>query len=252
MEDDPKRHAQRQATVLVVDNAASYASGPIAPGEVVAIGGTALGPAKPVSLMLDRNGGVSTLLGGVQVLFNGIPAPLTYVSAAQVNAIVPYEVAGLLNLSLVVKSRTLSSTAYPLTLANTAPGLFTLNSSGKGPAAIVNQDGTINSPNNPAPKGSYVSLYATGEGKTAPLGVTGGITAISAVPPLTPQPLLPVSAMIDGHPASMSFFGEVPGAVAGLMQVNVQVPVNARSGALSIALSVGGDLTQAGVTLSVK
>ena len=239
-------------TVSVVDNAASFISGPIAPGEIVTIGGTNLGPTTPASLTLDQSGRVSTFLGGVQVLFNGIPAPLTYVSASQVNAIAPYEIAGSLNLSVVVKFQVLSSMAYPLALATNAPALFTLNSSGTGPAAIVNQDGSINSRTNPAPKGSYVSVYATGEGQTAPPGLTGSITSVSPVPPLTPQPLLPVSVMIGGQPATMSFFGEAPEAVAGLMQVNVQVPVDAASGDLPIVVSVGGNPSQSGTTVSVQ
>jgi len=73
--------------------------------------------------------------------------------------------------------------------AAVSPGLFTLNQSGTGQAAVVNQDGTINGPNNPAPAGSTIVLYGTGQGQVSP-AVADGTAAPSAPLVLGPSALL--------------------------------------------------------------
>lgn len=240
-------------SIAAVVNAASWQAGPVSPGEIITIGGTGLGPSTPSDLMLNDSGKVSTTLDGVQVLFNGIAAPQTYVSGVQINAVVPYEVAGATNLSVQVSAGGQTSQAFPLKLAGTAPAIFTANGSGTGPAAILNQDNSYNGPGNPAAKGSYVVLFLTGEGLTNPGGVTGKVTSISAVPPLTPQPVLsPVTVSIGGQPVFVAFYGEAPDMVSGVMQINVQIPANAPSGNLPVSVSVGGSGTQSGVTVSVE
>ena len=52
--------------------------------------------------------------------------------------------------------------------------------------------------------------------------------------PITPQPILPVSVIIGGQPAPVSFYGEAPNFVAGVMQVNVRIPVNALTGDIPV------------------
>jgi hypothetical protein len=124
--------------IAVVVNSASFVDGPISPGEIVAIGGTAIGPTIPASLTLDQTGKVATTLSGVQVLFSGTPAPLIYVSSTQINAAVPYEIEGLLNPFVQVTYQGRLTNSYPLTPSSTAPALFTSNGSGIGPAAALN------------------------------------------------------------------------------------------------------------------
>jgi len=93
----------------------------------------------------------------------------------------------------------------------------------------------------------------TGEGQTNPAGVTGKVTTVSATPPLTPAPLLPVSVLIGGQPAAaIPFFGEAPGLVSGVLQLNVTIPNNVGTGDLPIVVSVGSNQSQSGVTVSVK
>jgi uncharacterized protein (TIGR03437 family) len=239
-------------TINTVVNAASYATGAVSPGEIISIGGSAIGPAIPAFLALDQSGNVSTSLGGAQVLFNGIAAPLIYVSSTQINSVVPYQIAGTISPFVQVKFMDQTSNALSLSSTTTAPAIFTLNASGTGPGAILNQDNSTNSPNNPAAKGSYVMLYLTGEGQTVPPGVTGKVTTVSASLPLTPQPVLPVGVLIDGQAALVSFYGEAPGFVSGVMQINVQIPPNAPSGNLPIQVSIGGNSSQNGVTVSVQ
>src|ERR1035437_7075210 len=240
-----------------VTNAASYAAGPISPGEVIAIfadPSNPIGAVNSLGLTLDQNGNVSTSLGGVQVIFlpQGILAPLIYVSATQVNAVVPYEVTSASGLQVQIKFLGQPSNSFGLEMAETAPAVFTLNGSGVGPGAVLNQDYSPNSSNNPAPSGSVIILYMTGEGQTDPAGVTGKVTTTNLPPAqLTPRPLAAVSAAIDGKAATVLYAGEAPDYVAGLMQVNVQVPYNSRSGSLPIQVNVGSNSSQNGVTVAV-
>jgi uncharacterized protein (TIGR03437 family) len=185
-------------------------------------------------------------------LFSGTPAPLTYVSNTQINGVVPYEIQGLTNVQVQVSYQGLTSRPFPLVSAAAVPALFTNNGTGSGPAAALNQDGSYNTPGSPAAKGSYVVLYMTGEGQTVPAGITGQVTTVSPTPPATPLPALPVAVLINGQPASVAFYGEAPGLVSGVMQLNVQIPANALSGNLPVQVTVGPNTTQAGITISVQ
>ena len=220
-----------QLTAIV--HSASYAQGAISPGEIVTLFGIALGPANGAGLTLDASGAVSTTLAGVRVLFDGVAAPLVYVSGTQISAAAPYDLDGKTTTSVhVVYSGRLSNTInVPLTFAS--PGVYTVDASGKGPAATFRT-------------GDIISIYLTGEGQTTPGGINGKVTV---TPPI---PLLPVTATLDGQPVEVQFYGEAPGIVSGVMQVNIRVPGNARSGELPLVVSVGGVPSQSGVTVSVR
>jgi uncharacterized protein (TIGR03437 family) len=235
-------------------SAASYLDGPVAPGELVSIFGASLGPTAPGLLTLDIMGMVSTQLDGIVVTFNGYLAPLTYASATQINAIVPYGVAGDSTAIVQVTSGSIASNQVTVPLAPTAPAIFTLNSSGSGPGAILNPDSSLNTRLKPAARGTTIQIFLTGEGLTAPAQLSGQVTMVntSATGPLTPAPLLPVSVLIGGQPAHVDFAGEAPYVVAGVLQVNADIPSTAVSGANSIAVQVGTNLSQSGVTVWVK
>jgi uncharacterized protein (TIGR03437 family) len=241
--------------VLAVTSAASFATGAVSPGEIVTLWGTGIGPATPAYAAIDPSTGkLATTIGGVQVLFNGIAAPMVYAGATQISVVVPYEMASVASPGVWIKSAGQTSNAFQVTSAATAPGLFTQNSQGFGPGAIVNQDSSMNGPGNPAAKGSIVTVYMTGEGQTNPPGVTGSFTTATLPPPqVTPAPVQPIQVTIGGQPApNVTYAGEAPGFAAGLMQLNVQIPSTAPSGALSIVVSVGGNPSQNGVTVSVQ
>jgi len=242
------------STIKGVTNAASYATGAVSPGELVTIFGTAIGPATAVSATTDpATGKLATTIGGVQVLFNGTAAPMIYASSTQVSAVVPYEMAPVVSPSVWIKYLGQTSNVLQLTSTTTVPGLFTQNASGSGPGAILNQDNSLNGPGNRAAKGSIVQVYMTGEGQTSPPSVTGTITTATLPPPqVTPAPLLAVGVTINGLPALYVYAGEAPGLVAGMMQLNVQIPANAASGDLPIVVSIGGKASQNGVTVSVQ
>ena len=241
-------------TVMSVTNAASYATGAVSPGELVTIFGTSIGPATAASATTDlATGKLATTIGGVQVLFNGTAAPMIYASSTQVSAVVPYEMASVASPSVWIKYAGQASNAYQLTTTTTVPGLFTQNASGSGPGAVLNQDNSVNGPGNRAAKSSIVQVFMTGEGQTSPPSVTGAITAPTLPPPqVTPGPLLAVGVTINGQPALYVYAGEAPGLVAGMMQLNVQIPANAASGDLPILVSIGGNTSQKGVTVSVQ
>jgi trimeric autotransporter adhesin len=246
-------------TITQVVNSASDASAdPVSPGEVITIAGTGLGPATPVGVTLDSNGNVSTTSGGVQVLFNGIAAPILYASATQINCIVPYQLAGILSPFVQVKYAGQTSNAITLSVVAAAPGVYTQNEQGSGPAAVYNQNGSVNSQSNPEKKGNVVEIFITGEGQTSPPGVTGMVTPITSVSQL-PKPLLPVSVLIGGQPASIYFYGEVPFYqgnqlvyVSGVLQIDAIIPAATASGNVSLVVTVGNASSQSNVTLSVQ
>ena len=115
-----------------------------------------------------------------------------------------------------------------------------LNETGAGQAAAVNAaDGTVNTAANPVKIGGYISLYATGEGQTSPAGADGKLGGSTAT-----HPVLPVSATVGGIPATVQYQGGVSGQVAGLMQVNVQIPRDVQPGGyVPIVLQVGNVAT---------
>ena len=139
-----------------------------------------------------------------------------------------------------------------MNVVTTSPGLFTANSSGTGPGAILNSNNSVNAPSNPATRGDIVVVYMTGEGQTSPAGVTGKVTTVSSTPPLTPAPLLPVSITVGGQGANYTFAGQAPTFVSGVMQLNVVLPTAIGTGEQEILVTIGGNQSQRGVTVSVK
>jgi uncharacterized protein (TIGR03437 family) len=239
-------------TITTVVNAASFAAGAISPGQLISIVGTNLGPAVPAYLTLDRNGNVATSLSGVTVQVGGTLAPLIYASSTQINAVAPYEISGQPAVPVSVAYQGQSSNEFSVEAVPAAPGIFTQASSGAGPGAILNQDYSLNGPANPAKRGGTVTIFMTGEGQTSPPGIDGWVTMPTGSDPITPGPVLSVSATIAGQPALVQFAGEAPGIVSGVLQVNLQIPANAPTGNLAIVVSIGNINSQTGVTVSVQ
>jgi uncharacterized protein (TIGR03437 family) len=182
------------------------------------------------------------------VLFDGNPAPMIYAGPNQVSAVVPY---GLTNATtqVQVQYRGVDSGSFPMSLAPATPGIFTLDGSGTGQAAALNQDGSVNSSADPAPAGTVVVLYATGGGQTSPAGVDGSVTGSASLP----QPVLPVAVTIGGQPGTVSYAGGAPGIVAGVLQINVQVPAGIQTGpAVPVVLQIGSQTSPQSVSIAVK
>jgi uncharacterized protein (TIGR03437 family) len=232
----------RQDGVL---NAASLRTGAIAPGELITLIGSSIGPADPAQPQATA---IGTTLGGTRLLVNGIPSPLLYVSSNQINAVVPYGVSGATaNLIVEIQGQKRAGVTLPLTAAS--PALFTADSTGVGLADILNQDGSVNAPSNPAPRGSTVSVFATGAGQMDPPATDAQIGSAMALA----RPVLPVSIQIGGIAVEPSYAGTAPGIVSGVIQVNFRVPDGVIPGfPVSLSIQVGSLRSPAGVAIAVK
>ncbi len=234
--------------ISAVVNAASWVAGPVAPGEIITLGGTNIGPATPAGLRLTPAGLVDTTLAETRVLFDGIPAPLIYVSRNQINCVVPYGIAGRVTTRVQVEYQGVRSDPLELRVTDTAPGIFTLDASGRGQGAILNQNYSVNGPTNPAAKGSVVMIYATGEGQTNPPGRDGEV-----IGSVLRKPIKDVLVTIGGIPAKVEYAGSAPSFVAGVLQVNVVVPEGAPSGnAVPVILTIGGVSSPATVSMAIR
>jgi uncharacterized protein (TIGR03437 family) len=223
-------------------------SGPIAPGELITIIGSGLGPSTPAVFSVNPvTGMVDASLAGTRVFFGSIAAPITYTSANQINVISPYEIASLSQVAIQVQYQGSISTVQTLQVVPASPGAYTLDSSGAGGVVAANQDGTINGKNNPAAKGSYVTIYFTGGGQTNPGGVTGGVTRA-----VLKWLLQPVSVTVGNEAAKVSFDGAAPTFVDGVNQLNIQVSSDTPSGAQPIVITIAGRSSPSSVTLAIQ
>jgi uncharacterized protein (TIGR03437 family) len=213
-----------------LQNLASGAVGPgIAPGEIFAIFGSNIGPTQAVAGTPGTAGQFPTSLAGVQVLINGTPAPLLMVQAGEIHGVVPFGYsAGIATIQVINQGQA----ALPLDAPTSVnPGIFTIS----GQGAILNQDGTVNKPTNPARPGSIVSIYATGTGHLATPLVDGAVTPIPPPFVLLESPPQVTFAGVNGK---VLWAGSAPGLIVGVTQINVQMPANLPAGANLAAVPV--------------
>jgi uncharacterized protein (TIGR03437 family) len=202
-------------------NAASYAGPPVSVGEMVVIFGSNFGA-----------------IDTTNVLFEHLPGKVIYVTPTQLVATVP---AGAGNRDSIIVEVQTSHDVYsaPVTvnMAASAPALFTSDASGKGQAAAINQDNTVNSATSPAPAGSVVALYATG----------GGALTTDSLPRVA----FPVSATVGGLDAPVLYAGVAPGQPEGMIQINVQIPMALPPGKAEVVVNIGGIVSPSNVSLTV-
>jgi uncharacterized protein (TIGR03437 family) len=233
-----------------VTNAANYNADAVSPGEIVALFGTNMGPSSIVTLQVS-NGVVTNSAAGTQVLFDGVAAPMIYSLKGQVSAVVPYGVAGKTSTQVQVSYQGAVSNAVTMPVRAATPAIFSLDSSGVGPGAILNQDTSTNSTGNPAARDSVIAIYCTGGGVTTPATTPDGL--VIGVPPqvLAQSPVVKVT--IGGVDAPVQYAGAVPGTIAGLTQINVKVPAGLTpSLALPVIVKIGDFASTNGVTVAVK
>jgi uncharacterized protein (TIGR03437 family) len=226
--------------ITSVLNGASFTNTGLSPGQFFTIFGSNLGPANGQGLELDQNGNVATYLSGFAVTVNGTAAPLLYVSPTQINAIAPYEIANDVGqfASVEVYDNNASSGGFNVQVVAAAPSIFPL---GNGQGAILNQNYSVNGPNNPAARGSLISIYGTGQGQTSPGGVDGQINGASVAS--LPVPVGTFSITIGGvrvPDSDIGFAGDAPYSVDGFFQVDAIIPKNVGSGNQPVVLSIGG------------
>jgi uncharacterized protein (TIGR03437 family) len=237
-----------QPTLLcAVADAASENTGPVSPGKIVVLYGTGMGSSN-LSVAAPVNAVFGSQLAGTTVSVNGVPAPLIYAEAGQLSAIVPYETTA--STAQFTVSYQGQSSSFTMPVAASAPALFTVGSLGYGQAAAVNvTDGSLNSVK-PVAIGAYIELFATGEGQTQPAGIDGALAPL--MQPF-PMPVLPVTVTIGGLPANVIYAGAVPGVVAGLMQIDAQIPTGVTPGSqVPVVVQVGNATSSPAVWISVS
>jgi uncharacterized protein (TIGR03437 family) len=225
-----------------VYNAATLQTGGIAPNEYISLKGTGLGPATGVVSNMTTN------LSGASVSINGTPAYLTYAQDGQINVLVPFNVSGLESTTIQVAYNSVVGNSVTVPVVPASPGIFT-QEYGPGQAWIANQDGTFNSASNPAPRGTYVAFWVTGQGL---VNTTLGDGVQPTGPPYA-TPLLSVSVSLGGSavPASNIVFDGL--IYSGEVQINVLIPANAPTGnAVSLVVTIGGASSRTDATIAIK
>jgi uncharacterized protein (TIGR03437 family) len=205
--------------VFAIANAAhGSGTGRLAPGEVFSIYGPHIGPAVGMAATADPAGFLPTSLGGVQVTINGSLLHLLYVSDSQINAVAPQYLTGPARLRI-------NSVEFVASVGPSDPQIF---QTADGVAIAINQDGSLNSPDRPAPAGSVVAIWATG---------VGGYPVLQDGKIATTAQALNCCQVYGGGPLNVLYGGAAPGAVAGVVQVNFQVPLLVFGDTLGVSIS---------------
>jgi uncharacterized protein (TIGR03437 family) len=235
----PHARARPQLAAHAVIGAADRRPGAIAPGEIVTLFPDHAGPAEiaiwpnvfprdPDDLRYMRPPYWASL-GASRVFFDGLAAPIVYTLRGETQVVVPDAVAGRADTSIVVEYRGARSVPLTVPVAERAPAIFTLDGSGVGQAALLNETGCCNSVRNPAPRGSVVELYGTGEGR-----------------PIAGR--WPVQVAVGGVPAPVQYASRL-----GILVVNFRVPDAAPTGdAVPLAISIAGRASPPGVTMAIR
>jgi uncharacterized protein (TIGR03437 family) len=213
-----------QPTLLMVANSANnHSSGTIAPAELISLLGTGIGPASPIGgVVVD--GAFTTTLGGYQVLFNGVPAPLVYAGPDQINVVSPAAIGNQQSVDINVVGPQ-GATSFPTVfVASARPQIFSElrryaidGSTLPGSFALANnQDGTLNTESNPAHAGSIVTIWATGLGLAMEPMTDGAIVDRGS----------DVNLPITTNSIQVLYAGQAPSAIQGLMQINLKLPTS--------------------------
>ncbi len=231
------------AVFMILNSAVPDAAAGVAPGELLTLYGTALGPSTVLAGQPDQNGLFPTKLGGVSVEFSngdGSPpvlAPLLYVGPGQINLQVPFALTTPTTITITTPTTTLAPLSVPVI---DSIGIF----------GVVNQDGTVNTASNPASVGSVVSIYLTGLGAPSTSGPRTSNGAISSSAVDAFQYSVEVLTENSSEPLSVLYAGTAPGTINGLDQINVQLPANVQNPSLSVESTI--TLAASGVLVYTK
>jgi uncharacterized protein (TIGR03437 family) len=176
----------------------------------------------------------------VRVLLDNTSAEVLAAFTTQINFVVPEGLPSGVALLQIVCPGGISQ-PYPIPFAAASPGIFTASGTGAGEASIVNQDGSINGPGNPAAPGAYVSLFVTGMGNLNAAD-SSGLRRLSQA----------ASVSLGGIPAAVQYAGSAPTFTTGLQQINILVPAQTNGPTAAISLVAGDNANPQTVVLSVK
>jgi uncharacterized protein (TIGR03437 family) len=201
----------------------------------VLIFGQTVGPSPSVTSAVPSTGNLPTSAGGTTIAFNGTVAPIIYAGSAATSVQVPYEIAGSTTASVTMTVGNQVAAPVTVQVAPTAPALFTTDFTGTNGAVALNADGTVNSANNPAARGSVITLFATGEGITSPADVDGVVETSSAR-----VPVAPLSVTFSGTAGTVGTEGSTPKDVSGVLLLTATVPTTIATGTSTVIITSGG------------
>jgi uncharacterized protein (TIGR03437 family) len=219
--------------LVSVTNAANYLSRAAAPGGIISIfpspSSNTLGTTTADFNSLPQPLPLPTALGDTQVLINQVPVQLFYVSPSQINLPLSFNLpsTGTVDLRVVSKSTGQIYGATDLAMTSVSPGLFTLNATGSGQLAALNEDNSVNSPANPLTRGHILQIFGTGQGLVSNPPVDGVPATGGSVTTLPPQVLI---GSINASPSDIVYSGLAPGLI-GVWQVNVRISTTITAGA---------------------
>jgi uncharacterized protein (TIGR03437 family) len=226
-------------------NAASRLTGLVAPGELLLFAA----PSGPGNLVAATPAGGSypTQLGGMQITFDGIPAPILAAQNGYVLLVAPHELAARTTTTVQFLYLGNSSNLLQLPVAPSAPGLFAVASSGMGAGMILDKNLAPVSASSPARSGDLVFLTITGVGSVSPCGANGQSQAYTI---LTPQQS--IMATVGGIATSPVWIWGDPSGVPGMVQAAVIVPSGLPPGDAAVTVKAGTASGQPGVTMPVR
>jgi uncharacterized protein (TIGR03437 family) len=227
---------------------ASRLPGAVAPGELVVIQGTDLGPAGRLAAEPDSAGRFPTSVSGRTFYFDEVATPILSLSDKEAVVAVPYALAGRSRTSLTLEVGGRRTAPHALTVVQSAPGVFTANGSGSGAAAAgVGRDGGPVAGPASASRGGTLVVFATGLGVLSPAAPDG--TVMGAIPSSSNAA---VRALIGGREATVLSAATAAGLVSGVLRIEVRVPEAAPAGASPLLLLAGDNVAQPGVTVAVQ
>jgi adhesin/invasin len=232
----------------VVDNAAFATGQAVAAGSVAAVFGTQLSASAPAyasSFPLPTN------LGGVQVLINGVAAPLFYADANQVDFQIPtYLGAGQITIQVLRNGQ--PGNRVSATVDSVAPRLFALRQLPSAPdgspfGVVNNSDGTLAIPSNlgpaghPAHRGDVITIFALGLGPVSPAVNTGDpAPSVEPLARTTNQVQVTYGGSTLGATTATAIYAGLAPGFAGLYQINVLIPLSAPTGNVPVTITLPG------------
>jgi uncharacterized protein (TIGR03437 family) len=212
------------AALRCVANSGHFGKAPVAPGEIVSLFGDGIGPDQAANLALDASGKVANVLANTQAFFDGIPSPLLYAQSRQINAVVPWELQGRKTTEVCVVYVGAKTNCIPLPVSEMSPGFFRIR---PGYLAALNEDSTINAPDNPAKKGSIVTLFLTGSGPSVPPQADGEVT--QGAPPSADAVKMSFTIFSKGFPIEVPlevvWHSAAPALVSGVEVIQIRIPI---------------------------
>ena len=233
-------------TVTCIANAASYDRTAIAPGEILSVFGTEIGPNRPFHTELDAQGNVNKELGGMTVSIGDLPAPILYADAGQINLVAPFAIPTSGTVPVEIRRNGSLIASFNQKVIEIHSGLFRNDGNGSvyGSLAALNQDGSVNGASNPASPGSVITVFGTGFGAMTPAVPDGAATCQPVNKPVTTFSTFPVYG--DGGPVSVpaeiEYIGNAPCLVQGAVQINLRIPTTIKPSDGIIMLSNFGTI----------